>query len=139
MGRYLLRYRISGRFFWDDAAHGLALAAMLGTCGLYTHTMWFTKVVKGHGSSFAAPIPETEYIWFLKIELALSILFWICIYAVKLAFLLLYRMLFVVSTWSNRIWWGISVFTLLTFWVCVASELTICGPSKNLFRLGKYC
>lgn len=139
IGRYWLRYRKSGRFYWDDAAHGLALMTMLAICGLYSRTRWFAKIVDGHPSGVAAPAPisEAEYLWFRKNQLAVSFLFWICLYAVKLAFLMLYRMLFVVSASSNRVWWSISVFTLITFWVGVAIVLTICGPTKHLLSQSK--
>lgn len=133
-GRYILRYRKTGRLYWDDAAHGLALATMIAVCGIFSNSFWYEHVIDDYALGLGPPPPTDSYIRFLKIQLSVSILFWICIYAVKLSFLLLYRMLFVVSTWSNRAWWGVLVFTMLTFWLVIAGELTACGPSKNLFH-----
>ena len=138
IGRYVLRYRKTGHFLWDDGAHTVALATMIALCGVYNDNFWYAHVIDDNALGLGPPLPKDSYIRFLKIQMTVSILFWICIYAVKLSFLLLYRLLFVVSTGSNRAWWSILVFTVLTFWLCIAGELTACGPSKNLFHESEY-
>ena len=136
-GRYLIRFRALGRFWWDDAAHALAVITMIAVVSLYT--VFFPQIylidnfARGKGRTLSA----SEYLAYLRLQIAVSVCWWISLYAVKLSLLLLYRMLFVVSKTLNLVWWTITIFTMVTFWVCIAGELTSCGPSKNLLKEGR--
>ena len=136
-GRYALRYRKAGRFFWDDAAHAVALVTLIGIN--IEFTVFFPQIYQIDAySRNQGPGPSpSEYVRFLKFQLSVSIVWWVCMYSVKLSFLLLYRLIFAVSKRLRIAWWAITIFTLVTFWVCIAGELTACGPSKNLFHAGK--
>ena len=81
------------------------------------------------------PSPS-QYHTFLQLQITSAVPFWVCVYAVKYSFLMLYRMLFVVQQLSSVIWWSVAIFTMETFWVCIAGELTTCGPSQNLLKEG---
>lgn len=130
-GRYILRYRNSGRFFWDDAAHGLALIFLVVMIAAFTAAD--DSITKSEGK-----LSLSGYYNYRRIELVVSIFFWLCVYSVKLAFLLLYRTLFGVSRTFNRAWWAVTTFTFLTFWVCIAGVFTICGQFQNFFNQGKF-
>ena len=136
-GRYLIRFRTQAKFFWDDAAHALALVTLIAVVSLFT--AFFPQIYllddvargKARQPSASAYLPE------LKLRVAVSVCWWVSVYAVKTSFLLLYRMLFVVSKALNVMWWSITAFTMVTFWVCIAGELTTCGTSKNLLKEGR--
>lgn len=133
-GRYIIRYRKLGRFFWDDAIHGLALIFLLAMIVAYTvdfPQMYLVDSFK-RGDSKQAPISKS----YKKKQLMISILFWLCVYAVKSAFLVLYRAIFGVTQIFNRAWWITVAFTFLTFWICIIGELTTCGKAQDLFNQG---
>ena len=132
IGRYVFRYSNTGRFYWDDAAHGLAVMAMIALCGVDSiDKFWFERTIHDYALHPGSLPPKDTFVRILKIQLAMVILFWVCLYAVKISLLLLYRNLFVVSMCSKRLWWSIVVFTVLTFWMGIAGELTSCGPIQN--------
>ena len=136
LGRYLIRYRTPGRFFWDDAAHALALVTLIAVVSLFTAFFPQIYLIDDVARGKASKPSASEYLPYLKFQIAVSVCWWVSVYAVKASFLLLYRMLFVVSTPLNVMWWSIAAFTMVTFWVCIAGELTTCGPSKNLLKEG---
>ena len=135
-GRFLIRFRTLAKFCWDDAAHALALVTMIAVVSLYTAFFPQIYLIDDVARGKARKPSASEYLPYLKLQIAVSVCWWVSVYAVKMSFLLLYRMLFVVSTALNLIWWSIVAFTIVTFWVCIAGELTTCGPSKNLLKEG---
>ena len=136
-GRYLLRYRTLARFCWDDAAHALALITLIAVVSTYTVLFPQVYLIDDVARGKATKPSASDYLIFLKLQIAVSVCWWVSVYAVKCSFMLLYRMLFVVSTRLNVIWWSIAAFTIVTFWVCIAGELTTCGPSKHLMKEGR--
>lgn len=136
-GRYLIRFRTLAKFCWDDAAHALALVTMIAVVSLYTAFFPQIYLIDDVARGKARKPSASEYLPYLKLQVAVSVCWWVSVYAVKMSFLLLYRMLFVVSTALNLIWWSIAAFTIVTFWVCIAGELTTCGASKNLLKEGR--
>lgn len=137
IGRYILRYKNLGRLCLDDAAHALALFTLIAMVSTFTALFPFVYLIDDYARGQAGKPSAPQYLVYLKLQVAVSVLFWVCVYAVKIAFLLLYRMLFVVSKASNVIWWSITAFTIVAFWICLAGELTTCGPSKNLLKEGR--
>ena len=77
--------------------------------------------------------PEAEYVYSYKkiryFTLAGTVEMWLCYWLVKLTFIIFYRQLFDVSKRFRTLWWITLAFTLLTFWVPIAGELTFCGGS----------
>ena len=137
LGRYLIRSRTIARFYWDDAAHALALVTMIVVVSLFTAFFPQIYLIDDVARGKASKPSASEYLSYLEFQVAVSVCWWVSIYAVKASFLLLYRMLFVVSTPLNVMWWSIAASTMVTFWVCIAGELTTCGPSKNLLKEGQ--
>jgi len=60
-----------------------------------------------------------------------DIMFFCCIWSVKLAFLLFYKNLFGVSQRFMKAWWCVLVFTVLTFWVCLGTTFAQCGGDAS--------
>ena len=73
---------------------------------------------------------------YFRMEIAVSLLFWIIIYLIKFAFLLFYRFLFGISKPFMRAWWATSAFTAVTFLVCFISVFWACESPQHLFDLG---
>ena len=65
-------------------------------------------------------------------------LFFSCIWAVKMGFMVFYRNLFWVSKRFRVAWWAVLVFVLLAYLVCVVSALTQCGK-RVAASSGMYC
>jgi len=76
---------------------------------------------------------------FLKLEFAIILLFWTCIWAVKAAFLTLYRGLFTnVHGWQRSAWWAVAALCVLSYignWVL---QFLACTPLSNYFVPGAY-
>ena len=115
-GRYLIRFRTLAKFCWDDAAHALAIVTMLAVVSLYTAFFHQIYLIDDVARGKAKEPSASEYLPYLKLQVAVSVCWWVSVYAVKTSFLLLYRMLFVVSITLNVIWWSIAAFTMITFW-----------------------
>ncbi|KAG8531283.1 uncharacterized protein KY384_003994 [Bacidia gigantensis] len=132
IGRYIIRYKKVGRFCLDDVAHAVALLGLVGFVGTYVQIFPYIFQLCDYldGKPFKKSGPDYQTV--LQLRVAVAILFWLCIYGVKFAFLFLYRMLFVVSNRSRngKIWWSIAGFTSITFFVCVFGTLTMCGPVR---------
>ncbi|MCJ1373571.1 hypothetical protein MMC20_004799 [Loxospora ochrophaea] len=129
-GRYVIRKNKAGRFYWDDAFHLLAVALFV----VYTIllTVVFPTLIQiwrfQAGSSTESPeeVNQTYRKW-SSLTIGMTVIWWSCIYAVKAAFLFLYRQLFGVSTKFKRLWWAIAVFNMITFIPCMASVAGKCG------------
>ena len=67
---------------------------------------------------------------------AVSFTEWIALWAVKITFMLFYRLLFNVSKVFRIAWWIILVLTVALFWVPIAGVLTLCGPTRDFFNNG---
>ena len=72
----------------------------------------------------------------LKYTFVIRLVFWTCLWAAKGAFLALYWQLFKPSRSFVRVWWLVVVFTIITYFICVAGTLTACGSASSLFNLG---
>ena len=59
--------------------------------------------------------------------------FWVCIYLIKLSFLLFYRKIFGVNRIFMRAWWIVALFQFITFWACFLAPLWSCVSPSQLF------
>ena len=73
----------------------------------------------------------------LKYGVSVRLIFWSCLWAAKGAFMALYWQLFNPSRTFVRAWWIVLVFTIVTYFVCVAGVLTACGSASDLLNVGK--
>lgn len=116
-----------GSLEWDDLSHGLAVATLVAYIATYTPTIMQ-----------AQPLSDSDLALYIRYILALSLLFWVCIYLIKLSFLLLYRKLFGVSQRFMRVWWAVAIFTLITFLACILASFWVCSSPGLLFVAGMH-
>ena len=138
VGRYAIRHRRIGGLFYDDLAHAFALIFLIALVAVFTAMFPVLFLVDSFGRGETGPPSASKYLFFLKMQLAVSLLWWLCLYSVKFAFLFLFRTLFGVSRKFNRAWWGVVAFTILTFAICIAGELTACGNLKDLLEISEH-
>ena len=87
--------------------------------------------------------PETMAIFeeranhYLRIQFGIIVLFWTCVWAVKLSILVFYKSLF--DRLSRRYlyaWWGVVSFVALTYVGCWALQFEACSPLSSYFKIG---
>ena len=66
-----------------------------------------------------------------ELELASNMLMWTTLYLVKATFLALTWNIFEISAGFRKAWWAVTVYTFLTFWPDVLSELWACGSPAD--------
>ena len=131
-GRLYIRGKLIKHFHWDDAAHCLALLFSIVHIGTSSGATSLIADITNFSTGKSKVVPD----WRLELQLDLVVdfSFFLCIWLVKLAFMLFYRTLFSVSYRFRTAWWIVLAFVLLTFWTCIAGTLIQCGgrPSHLL-------
>ena len=117
-GRLLIRWRYYGTFKADDIFNTLALLLLFAFFIVTDLLGW-------------DPAIENDFVATNNFQLATNLLMWTTIYAVKASFLALLWNVFSVSANFRRLWWVITVYTFLTFWVIFLSEFWQCGSPTN--------
>lgn len=135
-GRYTIRYKSVNGFQADDYVHGLALILLIGYVSTYTVMFPLNYSVEFWSAGLGEQPSDADLLRYFRLELSVSLLFWITIHLVKLAFLLLYRLLFGVSRSFMRVWWIVCAFTLVVFLICFISDFWICETPQTIFILG---
>ena len=76
---------------------------------------------------------------YLRIQFALIVLFWTCLWAVKAAFLAFYKTLFDNGFlgWQKVAWWIVVVFTFLSYVVNWPLQFLACQPFMSYFVIGE--
>ena len=75
--------------------------------------------------------------FFLKLQFAIIVLFWTCLWTIKMSFLMYYRTLFE-NLPGHLVWWTVaSVFTLIAYLGCWAIQLAACYPISTYFTIGE--
>ena len=136
-GRYAIRLKtVKTPLKVDDYVHGLALVFLIGYVSTYTAMFPLNYSVEFWVAGLGEQPSDQQLIRYFHLEIAVSLLFWIVIYLVKLAFLLFYRFLFGINQTFMRVWWTISVFTGVTFLINFTSVFWACEAPRHLFILG---
>lgn len=133
--RFWVRCKIIKRLSWDDAAHLLGLLLLVAQVSIvsYAASMIYRVSFLEAGDSSHY---EAEHLLFVRLDVASILLSWCCLYAIKLAFLLLYRHIFQISESFLHAWWIVLGIVILTFWVLIAGSLTECGSTLDLEHIG---
>ena len=113
-GRLYIRFYQFRRFQADDIFNILALITLCGSSVtdeiiLYLHSE----------------------VLLLRWGLAGNLFFWTTLYLVKASFLALIWSVFNASAWFRRFWWFTTIYTFLTYWPIVLSELWQCGTPST--------
>lgn len=70
---------------------------------------------------------------YLQFKLTVTLLIFMILWTVKTIFLTFYRLFFEVFSIFIRLWWIITDFIFVFFWICIDNTLTICGFVKDLY------
>ena len=134
-GRFLIRYKIIGRYHWDDATHLLALLLLIAHSALLTYGISLDyRVARYINGSRSEKSSSSLY---TRVTFTKYIVLWCCLWSVKVTFLLFYRLLFQSSKQFILAWWCVLGLVVATFWICIAAVLTACGTASNLFYFGR--
>lgn len=135
VGRQWIRSRILRRFDWNDAAHLAALLLLLAQVstisGAAPLVYRINKSILNND-----PLNLFDLARLFQLNLAVTLITWSCLYAVKLAFLLFYRTIFNISTQFNRAWWTVLAFVILSYCALIISSFMRCGGPSSAHHIG---
>lgn len=137
--RTTIRFHVFGRLFADDFWVYLALAVLTTIAMLYNYAIpiifEFEQILQGkklltHDFGDRARL-------FLKLQFAIIVLFWTCIWAVKISFLIWYKKLTDVPS-NRKLMWNLVIgFTVASYLGCWVTQLEACHPIRYYFISGK--
>ena len=104
---------------------------MIGCCAVFQDTFPSAEHIVGNLEP-----PQDAVVAFRKHQEALTMLFILSLWSVKLAFMFLYRLLFWASPIFRKLWWGVMAILIVTVWVPIAGNLTSCGPVSKIYDPG---
>lgn len=109
---------------------------MAGLYGQIIPTMFDLDLAAAH-KPFSTHQFEERADRYLRVQFGIIILFWTCVWAVKLSILAFYKSLFDrLSTRYLYAWWAVVVFVALTYVGCWALQFVSCTPLKSYFIIG---
>lgn len=128
----------------SDALVLLALVTLVAMAGLYGQIVptVFDLDLAAARKPFLSPEEsmrefEERADRYLRVQFGIIILFWTCVWAVKLSILVFYKSLFDrLSTRYLYAWWAVVVFVALTYVGCWALQFVSCSPLKSYFLIG---
>ncbi|KAL1955950.1 hypothetical protein VTO42DRAFT_7935 [Malbranchea cinnamomea] len=137
LGRFGLRFWKSIGVQWEDLFIVLSWAFFLAMTILYIIVIpavyRVTGVMAGEDSPYATMIQDALFM--KRIFFATTLLLWASLWSVKLSLLVLYRRLLARLKTEIRVWWGVLIFTILSFIGCVISNFTSCDSMSAWFSL----
>ena len=117
LARIAIRFKVSRRLYLDDAWASLALLILLGLALVLTVAIPSMYQVLNVGAGVEQP--QTDFLkngnFYLKLQFALTYLYWSCLWAVKACFLSFYHRLTKNLQYCRQAWWAIVVITLLSY------------------------
>ena len=131
-----VRLYVSRRIFIDDFLVYIALTILIIMGVLYTliNNIIFELVLVEGGILQPSPDFATQAAFFLKVQFAIIVLFWTTLWAVKFSFLMYYKKLFIgLPGHMQKFWWAVSIFALLAYLGCWATQLASCEPIPTYF------
>lgn len=138
IARFTIR-TIKRRFFiGEEIFISFAWACMIGLSSTFivlTPTIFRVAAVVRAGGPFDAAFRD-DFELMSTLFLVTGLVFWSCLWSVKLALLLQCRRLVDRQRAYTIVWWSIVGVTVVTYLVCVINQLTPCN--KNLGKHLKY-
>ncbi|KAL2216458.1 hypothetical protein M432DRAFT_551253 [Thermoascus aurantiacus ATCC 26904] len=138
LARFVLRFWKSAGFQVEDAFVLLSWIFFLVLAIDYivvTPVMYrVTEIEAGRAPPY--PTLEKDALFMIKIFFTNTMLLWAALWSVKLSLLFLYRRLLKGLPDQLRWWWGIFLFTIVTFIGCVVSNFTSCSSMHAWFTVG---
>ena len=136
VGRYAIRLKTLKTFKADDYIHGLALLFLIGYVSVFTVMFPLIYSLDLWKAGLGGKPSDSDLRRYFHLDIAVSLLFWVTIYLVKLTFLLFYRLLFGISETFMRVWWTVCAFTVVTFLANFSSVFWVCEAPRHLFVIG---
>ena len=123
MIRVAARWKHFHRLYVDDALVALAWLMVLTTTSLWQvqaeHLYQLISVITGKLIPPPSIKEDTEH--YLKAVVGVYMLFYSTLWTVKLAFLLFFRRLSENVAGQQKLWWGVTAFTVATYIVCIGT------------------
>ncbi|KAF6219280.1 hypothetical protein HO133_005105 [Letharia lupina] len=117
LARIAIRLKISRRLYFDDAWASLALLILLGLALVLTVAIPSMYQVLNVGAGLAEP--DTDFMknatFYLKLQFALTYLYWSCLWAVKACFLSFYHRLTKNLKYCRQVWWATVIISVLSY------------------------
>ena len=127
----------------SDVLLFIALATLITMAGLYTQIIptMFDLDLAAADRPLLSPETMAEFYeradHYLRVQFGIIILFWTCVWAVKLSILIFYKSLFDrLSRNYMYFWWAVVVFVALTYVGCWALQFESCSPLGSYFIIG---
>lgn len=124
----------------EDLAMYVALSAFVTQFALYLAaipTLYNALAIAAGRMAPYASLPM-DLVAMLKEFLAVSIFFWLTLWAVKCSLLLMFKRLTVGLPMYERAWWCVMVIVILTFIGAVVSNFTSCSSLHAWFTAGEF-
>lgn len=127
--RIAVRLRIWRRLYIDDAWGTLALVLLLAMSVVFTLACppMYALLHVGAGMQEPGPTFFADSSYYLKLQFALTMLFWSCLWAVKGCFLAFFYRLTTGVQYCRIAWWVTVVITVLSYAGCVLSYPLSCS------------
>ncbi|KAE9363007.1 hypothetical protein N431DRAFT_390519 [Stipitochalara longipes BDJ] len=119
----------------EDVFIYLGLATNIATSGLYLDLLPRLQRIALVEIGQLAPYPtiDTDIVTALKEVLSIQIFFWATLWSVKLSLLFMFKRLTNGLSLYTKIWWGVLVFSVLSFLGCVISAFESCSSMHAWF------
>ena len=136
--RLLINRHVHGRVSANDACVCLALVILISMAIMYhyiTAPIFQIRRISQGEEPYTPDIGPVAH-FFLKLQFAIIVLYWTCLWTIKMSFLMYYRTLFE-NLPGHLVWWSVaSIFTLLAYLGCWAIQLAACYPISTYFTIG---
>ena len=131
-GRFAIRWQKIQRLQWDDYLNGAALGCLIAFVATYQVYLPVQYELELDSLGLGTDVPsDDQQVFILKVELANELLFWFTVYFVKASFLASYWIIFNVAPGFRKLWWGVTVYTVVTFLIIIPASAWQCGdPAK---------
>lgn len=137
-----IRLKYSGRFTLDDLLAVFALLLLLASAIMYTVALHPMYAVSRVGAGLI-PVPTGEAMLefvaqtnlYLRLQFAITLAFWTCLWCVKASFLAFFYPLSNGLLWDRRLWWAVAGFASLAYVACAISYPISCST----FTIGMFC
>lgn len=130
LARIAIRLKISRRLYFDDAWASLALLILLGLALVLTVAIPSMYQVLNVGAGLAEP--DTDFMknatFYLKLQFALTYLYWSCLWAVKACFLSFYHRLTKNLKYCRQVWWATVIISVLSYIGAIITYVTVSPP-----------
>ncbi|KAK0251910.1 hypothetical protein LTR91_006460 [Friedmanniomyces endolithicus] len=117
LARIGTRLYVFRRIHMDDGFAILALVVLIANGAVMTAMApsMYELLAVSVGREIPTPAVMMRVSFYLKCQLASTILFWSCLWSVKASFLAFFRQLSEGLLWPRRAWWAVTIVTLMSF------------------------